>query len=160
MLHDCFYSSNIFYPSSAIIKCIFYPLDIFTIDRHYIKAARWFTATISYQKELCCPTDSSLFMPVHCRRRISLTVIAAVFYFHKYQILSVSGNQIDLAAFTVKILCHNKKALFFQKGSRLFFMAAAYSTLIDTQILSLFSYLCVGILCNITDCSVLFRQNV
>ena len=140
------------YHSSTIIKCIFDPLNLFTVNRYYIKPTRRFSIAISQQKELCSLADTLLFAIIYCCRCISAFFIASILHFYKYQIFSVSNDQVNFSAFAAKILCYNKKALFFQKGSRLFFMAAAYFTFINAQICSLISYLCVGILCNLSKC--------
>lgn len=120
---------------------------MFPVDRHHIKTARRFAISVAQQKKLCRLTDPFLFAPVNCRRCTAILPAASIFYFHKYKILSIPGNQIYFTSFTAKIPFQYKKSLFFQKGSRLFFMAAAYFTLVDTQSDSLISYLCVGIFC-------------
>ena len=126
-------------------------MNLFTVNRYYIKPPRRFSIAISQQKELCSLADTLLFAIIYCCRCISAFFIASILHFYKYQILSVSNDQVNFSAFAAKILCYNKKTLFFQKGSRLFFMAAAYFTFINAQICSLISYLCVGILCNLYE---------
>ena len=100
-------------------------MNLFTVNRYYIKPTRRFSIAISQQKELCSLADTLLFAIIYCCRCISAFFIASILHFYKYQIFSVSNDQVNFSAFTAKILCYNKKALFFQKGSRLFFMAAA-----------------------------------
>ena len=100
-------------------------MNLFTVNRYYIKPTRRFSIAISQQKELCSLADTLLFAIIYCCRCISAFFIASILHFYKYQIFSVSNDQVNFSAFAAKILCYNKKALFFQKGSRLFFMAAA-----------------------------------
>ena len=100
-------------------------MNLFTVNRYYIKPTRRFSIAISQQKELCSLADTLLFAIIYCRRCISAFFIASILHFYKYQIFSISNDQVNFSAFAAKILCYNKKALFFQKGSRLFFMAAA-----------------------------------
>ena len=77
--------------------------------------------------------DPFLFVPVYCCCRIPITTGTSVFYFDKHQVSPVSGYQIDFSALAAKVLLNHQQSLFFQKGSRLFLIATARFSFIDTK---------------------------
>ena len=112
--------------STAKIKSIFYPVDVLSINSYYVKTAgRQLPVSMCNQIKHCHFADDPLFFSPYRWKRTSTLSVLSVFHFYKYQIFSISNDQVNFSAFAAKILCYNKKALFFQKGSRLFFMAAA-----------------------------------
>lgn len=128
---------------SAVIKCISDPLDLISVNCHHIKSAWKLPISITEQIKLCRPADPTLFLKVYGCCRFSGSCCRPVFHFYKNKIFSVFRNQVNLASPAEKIVFKDLKPLFFQKGSRLFFMTTAYFTFVDTR--PLFSFLCVGI---------------
>ena len=125
--------------SGAVFKSVSDPLQLLSVHSYHIKSAGHFSISMTDQIKLCCFADALLFVIVYCLGSPAAGHGTAVFYLHEHQISAISGDDIDLAAFAPEIPFHNIQSLFFQKGSRLFFVAAAYFTFVDTQFYSLFS---------------------
>lgn len=129
-----------------------------SVNSHHVKpAGRVCPISMSNKIKQRRTADNSLFAAVYCCRSPSAFCTVPVLYFNKYQIFSVSGNQINLSQPAAKILFFNLQAILFQKNCCYFFIAAAQFPLIY----AILSFpVSVGIFCNYscTKCVIkLFR---
>lgn len=83
-------------------------MDLFSVNAYHIKPA---TDIIPISmpdkiKQRNC-TDRALFFFPDCCKRASAGTIFSIFYFDKYQIFPITGNEIDLAFSAAEIPLKN-----------------------------------------------------
>lgn len=128
--------------STAKIKSIFYPVDVFSINTYYVKTAgRQLPVSMCNQIKHCHFADDPLFFSPYRRKRTSTFSVLSVFHFNKHQISSILRYKIDLTTSTAKIFFSDLQPLFFQKRCSNSFIIAALLSSIFPQINKTFLFL-------------------
>lgn len=100
---------------STVRKRILIQPNRFPLYGHHIESNRHLNAVAIFPQIIRCAIgDPHLFFVVHSIGRISTVWPAAIFHFHKYQIVSIPGDQVDLAQPAPEIVFQYLIALCFQ----------------------------------------------